>query len=268
MDCIKVKTLLIDYIDGILDPEIVTEVRRHLSACPGCHREYEQMKDLLIDLQQLPLATPSDQLRKRFLDSLSAEKERLAGDSAGKRYSFPGIVQWITSPSGRIAAGFLILITGFLMGFILNPGPRSSHREMEMLRNEIDIMKHILMISKLEESSASQRIQAVSYIRDQEEPGEEMIMALINTMNRDGNVNVRMAAATALSKYTGYSFVKDALINALNIERDPLMQITLIQLISETGDERAVDPLNRIIESPENADVVKSQAMKGLRTII
>ena len=86
-------------------------------------------------------------------------------------------------------------------------------------------------------------------------------------MNTDDNSNVRMAAIQALSKFTDESAVLDALVSSLEIQTDPLLQITLINILVDLKEERAVETMKKLLEQEETHETVKKLAQKGLTII-
>ena len=264
MDCIKINNLLIDYIDTNLNVALNAQVKEHITTCESCKADYDQMKILLEDMKRMNEHYPGPEMKEKFMAMLEEEKknQKIVAMSPKEK----GFIRLISSGWGQASVGAAVLVIGFLLGFVFQPG--SGGNDVQMLENEINLMKQILMLSKFDGSSASERIQAVSFIQEQSAPDNELISALIKTLNNDKNVNVRMAAASALSKYYNYPVAKDALINALNKQKDPLMQITLINLFVEQQDKSAVEGMQRIMIDQQSPDVVKSQAQKGIRALI
>ena len=62
------------------------------------------------------------------------------------------------------------------------------------------------------------------------DPDEEVIEVLVKTLNEDPNSNVRMASLDALSKFYAQPNVKKALLESMKFQKDPVVQIALIQL--------------------------------------
>ncbi len=264
MDCIKINNLLIDYIDNNLNIALSKRVKEHIDSCESCKADFNQMVILLKDMDSINDKFPSPEMKEKFMAMLEEEKRNQKVVEMDSREK--GFVSLISSGWGQVGIGAAVLIIGFLMGFVFRPG--SGSNSVQMLENEINLMKQIMMLSKFEGSSASERIQAVSFIQEQSEPDNELVEALIHTLDNDKNMNVRMAAASALSKYYSNPLAKEALVNALNKQKDPLMQITLINLFVELHDKTAVDGMRRIIIDQNSHDVVKSQAQKGIRALI
>jgi hypothetical protein len=65
-DCQKIRELLSDYVDGVLDDETRDLVDQHLLVCTACREEMESMQSLVEELKSLePVQAPED-----FLDQL------------------------------------------------------------------------------------------------------------------------------------------------------------------------------------------------------
>ena len=125
----------------------------------------------------------------------------------------------------------------------------------------------MVILSKLDQQSPTTRIQAVSYMSELQFADPEITTALVRTMNTDDNVNVRMAAITALSRYTDDEMVRNSLIESLAIQDDPFIQITLINMMIQLNEKRASNYLEQIIKSEHTNKTVKTMANKGLNIL-
>jgi len=129
-------------------------------------------------------------------------------------------------------------------------------------------MQQNLTLASLSQPTASQRIKAIHTVNAILQPDPDMIKALLNTLNADDNMNVRMAAAYALARYPGSQAAKDALIKAMGKQTDPLMQITLIGILVDLQDVRAKESFKDIINDQKSNPQVKEQAEKGMKAFI
>ena len=80
MDCKKFHELLSDFIDGRLDLELNSQIKGHLSQCPACFREYEEIRDTVSILRSRePESVPqSTQTRlETILELLSRENTKI-----------------------------------------------------------------------------------------------------------------------------------------------------------------------------------------------
>ncbi|MEL6809796.1 MAG: HEAT repeat domain-containing protein [Bacteroidota bacterium] len=136
------------------------------------------------------------------------------------------------------------------------------------MQQETVALKQSMMLAMLDNRSVSKRIQAVSYSEDISTPDEEVLEALIDRLHFDGSVNVRLAAAEALSKYSENEKVKNAFIKSLTNEKNPNIQITVIQFLVDIQDKRALAPMQQLLEQTETPDYVKEQVSAGLQQLI
>ncbi len=83
---------------------------------------------------------------------------------------------------------------------------------MAELKSEVRDVKQTLMLSMLKQESASDRIKAVDYAEEIVNPNQQILGALITTLNHDKNVNVRLASLYSLSKFAGNRTVLDSLV--------------------------------------------------------
>ena len=123
---------------------------------------------------------------------------------------------------------------------------------------------HSVMMAKLENQfSVSERLIGIHEVYDSK-PDDDLVLALIKLMNEDENTNVRMAAVNALIKFYDEPLVRQALIDALNTQVDPLVQMELIQILVYKKEQEAVQPLENIINDDQTLQAVKDEAYAGL----
>lgn len=124
------------------------------------------------------------------------------------------------------------------------------------------------MLALLENRSVSKRIQAVGYSEEISTLDTNVMEALIDRLHYDGSVNVRLAAAEALSKYSNNEKVKNAFITSLTQEEHPNIQIAVIHFLVNVQEKRALAPMQQLLEQTETPSYVKEQLEVGLKQII
>lgn len=164
----------------------------------------------------------------------------------------------------RAAAAIILVLTGLTAGLLLNQQDSASDEQLAALQQEISQMKSALMYGSVQQASASERISAVyssSRLQQSNNPqmDAEITDILIYTMNNDQNVNVRLAAAEALFKFRDEPRIGKALTNSLTHQNDPLMQITLIDMLVEMKQKSAVNEMQKMLLRAETQDVVKQR---------
>jgi HEAT repeat protein len=132
------------------------------------------------------------------------------------------------------------------------------------LRNEVDEMRRMVAVSLLKQASPSERLLGVSWSARIDQPGGEIIQTLLDTLNHDPNVNVRLAAADALYLFYSRPEVKAGLVDSLARQTSPLVQMSLINLLVEIRERRAVEALRQLVRDEKLNPKVKKRAELGL----
>lgn len=167
--------------------------------------------------------------------------------------------------SRRIAAGVALIIGGFAAGYYYN-----NHQENIMIVDNTpeSTLKKTLQFEQVSLTSASDRIDAVNQSLELKELDQDLIQLLINTLNFDDNVNVRLAACQALARFEDEPMVREGLIQSLKIQTDPNIQITLIELLVMMKEKRASTTMEQISKDRAAMDVVRLKAQEGAAKLI
>jgi len=262
-DCKNIQPLLIDFVDKKLDKYKTELVRKHIETCKTCNDEVDGLVILFDEMNKVENIQPDNSLKVNFTAMLEAEKQNVNKNSGKKE----GRKIWFRSPLSQAAAGFTILIAGMMLGWVIRTD-NGSNQEVAALKSEVNSIKDMLILTKLEQPTASERIIAASYLEEMTAPDQTVLAALINTLNTDNNSNVRMAALNALAKFRNEQVVRDALVETLTIQTDPIIQISLINILVSMQETRAVDEMHKIIDNNSTNESVKKLAEKGILTLI
>lgn len=169
---------------------------------------------------------------------------------------------WVT----RIAAGLILLVVGFGGGFLYfnMSSPNSGTFSGVASDPAAAEIKKVLDYQQIHLTSASERIQAVNQSSELNHADKDIIRLLINTLNFDQNINVRLAACQALLHFENEPLVNEALIQSLGIQTDPNVQITLIEALVTLKEKRAVDQFQQVASNQKVIDIVRQKAKEGL----
>jgi hypothetical protein len=268
MKCEEVELQMIDYLDKILDENTSKEIDKHLATCEKCLDEMKDTQQVLSLISKDENIVPDGSLRINFYHMLQSEIKKNEGH--GKNLDSEQLKPWYNSPMYRIAAGVALLVCGTFIGLLINSGlnAASASNELRQLHSEITDLKKATMFTMLKEESSSDRIQAVRYVEDIDKPDQNVIDVLVNTLNNDKNVNVRMAAAYALSKFADQRPVVDSLVLSLSLQRDPILQVTLINILAERKEKSALRPIQEIIANRSTMKEVRTVAQNSLRVLM
>ncbi len=263
MNCKQIEEQLIDFIDHNVSQEEHKKFEVHLKDCSSCSKalhEFQQVFDIIgKDIGEQPKTS----MKLNFDQMLEKEKAiqndpKVVSLKNNSKSSWKIVLQ--------IAATVVLIISAYFYGKHQNN--KSFSEEIAVLEKENNKMKQTMTISLIENESASKRLQAVNYAEEFEKPGNDILKALMDKMSYDDHINVRLAAAEALVKFSDSEMVRKALINALEKERDPSMQIELIQILVSIQEKRAIPSMEKLLQKEETPDYVKDQVVVGLPSLI
>lgn len=257
--------MLPDYLDNLLEADTKKKIEEHLKACKTCTQELTEIKELFQAFKTEEKIIPPSSIKTGFLKQLEAEKQTFSrvvpfdAPSNNKRN------KWALKLL-KIAASVLLLIGAFLTGRYQSK--ENSSKEIALLTEEKLEFKQTAMLSLMENESASKRIQGVNFIDSFSNPDEAILKALMDRMLNDKNTNVRLTAVEALNNFTNSEIVKNAFIEALKKEKDPSIQINIIQTLVDIQEKKAIAPMQRLLEQEETQPFIKNQIESLLPSII
>jgi len=91
--------------------------------------------------------------------------------------------------------------------------------------------------------------------------------ALLQALDNDPNVNVRLAAADALYLFASNPEVKEGLLKSLARQESPLVQSALIDLLVVSREQRAVQALKTLIGGEKLRPEIKKKAELGIQQL-
>ncbi len=258
----KMRELILDYIDGNLTGELKEYVAHLIEKNEKAKKEFEGMKMISGLMDNSSELEPNPGMKEEFLQMIAEEKNPGVQDEEIQPEAkvVPMQAFWTVNNFLKIAAAVAILVVGYFIGIQDRNG---SDRELAQIRHEMQQMKEMMMAS-LQEESASQRMKGVNVSYGLQHADDEVLAVLIKTLNTDPNANVRLASANALNQFSENKTVRDALIKALENEKEPVVQITLINIIVELGDKNAVGSLQKLVDDATTLETVKDEAHMGL----
>lgn len=215
MSCEDTVPLLSDRLHGAISSADEQRLAAHLAECESCRGEAHAIGELWDELGRLDVAVPHERLRARFHAALAAHEARATRSSLARLVE----AWWPRTPAWQAAVALGLAIVGVLIGQRL---PSPTNREIAELREEV----RFVGLALLDHQSAAERLLAVSWSQ-RIEPGPDVVAALLERVQRDSSVNVRLAAIEALRPRLDRADVSDGLANALATQDAPLVQIAL-----------------------------------------
>jgi len=262
MRCQEFEEQLAEYLDQSLDAEQRRAFEEHLEQCGDCREQIA----LWNKLSTLPEEKPAAGSRARFEAMLEAYRQgqearghhRIWKLPIGSRTSPP-----VFTPLAQAALVIVLVGLGFAAGRYIG-GLNTNNRELTSLHRELAGMRQLVVLSLLQQQSASERLQAVAWSVRSNRADPEILSALTDTLRFDPSPDVRLAALDALKHFSGLPRVRSELIDALRGQQSPLVQIELIDLMVELGEKSALQRLNEFLQEQDLNPVVRQRAQAGI----
>ena len=243
---------IIAYVNGELDENIRQEMDDWIASSEAARKRVDEFRLLEQAFAESPTFDPAADLLDSFRKRLAEEKEQVNHTHT-----------WF-----QIAAAILLIIGGFGAGRISTDSTRLN-TDFVTLRNEVQVLQRMVMINTLKDHTASERLQVINMIDDTaSDMNEELISTLIRTMNNDESPNVRFAAVQTLGNYTAHTGVREQMVRSLGEEDDPLVQIALINELTEADEKTAIAPIRKIAANEALPDEVRRTAEMALELLI
>jgi hypothetical protein len=260
-----------DYLTGDLNAKSVESIQNHVATCTNCRSELEELTGTWTQLGILPEEQPGANLRKNFYTMLESYRHGLESSPLKKFFDFSKIKNigeklWSRRPIFQLAAVIIFLIMGFTIGYFVRLYNQNT-REIARLHQENQLFRQQLTVSLLNQSSPSQRLKGLMWSRQLENPADETLDTLLNTLNHDPNVNVRLTAVDALYLFSDHPKVKQGLMQSLQMQTSPMVQIALIDLLVEMREKQAIKSLKQLLGKNKLNPEVKERAQLSLKLL-
>jgi len=260
MKCEEIAELLPDYLQEGLDLEQKKLVERHLESCVECGEVASLWKKLAL----IPDEQPGAASRERFEAMLQAYQTGRGDESVRRRPQDKGpsiwsVFQWLRSPVGAVAWSLALVALGTYLGLQLGTA-KSNSQDLAALHTELTNMRQMVALSMLQQQSASQRLEGVTWTRREGQLDPQVLTALMHTLRYDPSVDVRLAALDALSRHAGQPQVRKTVVDALQEQQSPLVQVALIDQLVEWRDTEAAPRLEKLRQMPNLNPTVRQRA--------
>lgn len=251
----EIQEKLIDFLDQSLSEQEMKEIQEHIDNNQELAQEVEDMKKLFFDMSEEEMEQPSASLRMNFEEMLAEEKAKASAERSRSKETEVVNLQERTSWKSylRVAASILIVASAFVIGTQVGNGPSDTPVDQ--------------VLATIENESASQRIAALNRSEDIQTNDRRILQAFTDRLLYDEKPSVRLAAVEALAKFASEEMVKVAFIKALENDKDPAIQIELIQVLTEIEEKRALTPMRLLLNNEEVPEYVKKEIQFNIHSL-
>ncbi|HEY9006835.1 MAG TPA: HEAT repeat domain-containing protein [Ohtaekwangia sp.] len=264
MERTTIDALLVKYRAGQTNAEDVRTIEQWLEEGVIDLSDLEDMQQLQNQIMQAASPMPSLELDDKFYRMLALEKKSSKAFSWKQFFAWPDLLP-------RLAFASVALLAGLAVGFWIRPSTDASGNgndgEIALLSQQVTDLKEMMMLSLLEKESATERLKAVSLTQEMDQVSNKVTSALIETLNNDSNVNVRLAALDVLKGYARNSEVREALIRSIARQQSPLVQVELAELMAALQVKSSVKELEKLLQDKKTPQEVKKKIQESIQVI-
>lgn len=250
----------LDYLENRLLGAEKIEFEKALAANPKWREELDAAAAMDQKLENWPEADiPENSRQKQYSFDLSPTEKNAAGE---KHLAIPlrQIYRF------AYAAGFILF--GYIVGSMgLFSGAQQSGDTISSLQTEVREMRQMISLSMLKQQSPSGRLQGIRFTSQVKDPDEQLVNTILRLLKTDANTNVRLAAVESLYLFKDYPQVKSSLLEALQTENSPLVQVAIIDLLVEIKEGKAIEALKKILTRKNLNKAVKEKAKEGIQKL-
>ena len=267
MKCDDLGPQMLEYLAGTLPDDRLAVIRAHLAECAACRDDVDATAELWNELGAAPLPRPeSARMRARFDAALQGyidgqAESRVLTATASRRPAW----QW--QPWVQLAGAAALLFIGIGFGRFLPASQPQTNSDIALLREELRDTRQMVTLSLLQQQSASERLKGVTVSGQIEQPGTEVVSALLDTLRRDPNVNVRLATVDALRRFSSREAIRKSVVDALPGQESPLVQIAMVDFILEASGPETRSVLQQLVEDMMLNQAVRARAARGLQQV-
>jgi hypothetical protein len=267
MSCERIREQIPEALAGRLDKATRDAFVEHLETCSGCRTEVAQLNAVWRGLEAVKEGmhtSPDAGAKLRFQAMLDAYQAGMAAVQPVAPPKRLALFPW--RPVWQFAAAAGILLGGILFGRYL-PQPGGGSSEMAQLRTQVESLHQMVALSMLQQQSPSARLRGVTYSEKIAPPDPQVLDALLQTVNHDSNVNVRLSAVDALRKFAPSVELERAMVDSIRGQESPLVQISLIDMLVQLNARAVAPDLERISNDTQLNEIVRQRAAWALRKL-
>lgn len=259
----ELKQRIPEYLAGRLSADEARSFEAALSGDAELQIEVEELRAAWQGLGLIPQAQPSAAMRARFY-------QRLHDIESGRSPAVRGGFAWWKPGLSGLVRQITIVLALFCVGMYvgrLTVSERAATGDAAQLQGQIQSLRETVALSLLDRQSATSRMEGVTWGSQVTHPNQDLLSALIGTLQHDPNTNVRLAALDALENFSNEAPVRQALVNTLSNQDSPLVQIALIDALVHMRERDAAGAFRKLSTEANANAAVRQRAQWALKTL-
>jgi hypothetical protein len=261
------KERIMEYLDGNLTAKQAEELRQALKEEGYDLSNLDEMEKLARQLEEIQPPEPREKMKEKFYQMLEEEKSRIASKERSVEALLKPLrtlLEPVYLPKMLYAS--LILIIGMILGHWIIPDKQFQY-QTSLMMDEMQSMKKMMALTLFDQSNATDRLKAVSYTSELNDPDDKVLEALLKTLNNDPSVNVRLASLDALTRQIGNETVRIGLVKSISNQDSPLVQIAIAEWMIKVQEKRAVPELEKLLQREDLNQTVAEKITESIKIL-
>lgn len=272
----ELNLLMMDYINNKMTAADRLEFETMLATAPEASQELAELRQMMTLVEQRGeqgLPEPSARMDERFYAMLDQQVLQDQQEQAAEITNSPGMMsrfwQWFSLPQAqKLAYGMGFLVVGLFVGHYAHLLKQQDELVAERLLIKDQQIQALTVLSLLDMPSANKRIMAVNLAGMSKQPNQQILDALLTTLQQDSNVNVRLEALEVLASHANNPQVRQGLLQSIKQQQSPMVQIAMADLMRQLNETRAVEPLREMIEQQDLIEPVRTELNDTVNELI
>jgi predicted anti-sigma-YlaC factor YlaD len=258
-------------LNGEIEAADKVALEKHISGCPACQHELAQMQQIHSQMVNLPVPEPDTELMQTQFYGMLREYQHTTAAAPGNWFTrLKEYMQayWQPSYTLQLAMGVVLLLIGWAGGYLFQARHSDDTQQLSQLASEVQQMREAMLLTMLEQPSATDRLKAVTYTDELEQVDDKVIDALLQTLNNDPNVNVRLVTVEALHKLADHPKVRQGLIQSITQQDSPLIQIALADVMVSLQEKNSVNAFKELLKQKDLDVAVKDKIQESVNVLM
>lgn len=258
--------LVTGYLQNDLNPDQQKKIDKLIESGEIDLLDIKELEMTYEKMDSIEIPEPSSEIRDRFYTMLEQEKETQTVSWSEK------LNAWIYHQKEQFQVRYVvyaaaIFLAGLMIGDLYAP-ISNQDEQIDQLMSEVSQMREVMMISLLDNSSPTERLKAVNISNDIRSVDDRVVNALLQTLNNDSNVNVRLAAVDALTGHANNPAVRSGLINSIANQQSPIVQAALADAMLALQERQSVNEFKKLLERDELDSNVRNKLENTIAELI
>ncbi|WP_428661019.1 HEAT repeat domain-containing protein [Runella sp.] len=272
LSCSQAKEWLPEGLKNHLEPKDQKDFDAHIAQCPDCRQDAAVTRQLQQWLHTDRAPNPGPEMQTRFFEMLYSIEQEEPISMPDFRSRLTNFFHFGRRPVIGLQIAFCLLLLGIgvVAGYRWrepNTLSDTAQQRIDTMEVQVQQMRRMMMLSLLENPSATERLQAVSLSAELDQADANVIDALLTTLTYDTNINVRLVTLDALTQYADNPQVREGLIRSLAHQDSPLVQMALADLMVKLQEKRSIKPLQQLFRQKGVRPVVKAKIEQSIKLL-